>query len=88
MMMPGFTAEAALYKTNEHYQLAASGGQGLEGDVTVSPQACPWWEWPICATKISACTTICSTAGSFAWLPCMANCLFLIGAAPCLRCVT
>jgi hypothetical protein len=85
--MPGFTADASLTGTGGHYRQEPAGTPEADPD-TVYPQACSWWEWLVCGTKVSACTTVCSTAGSIAWLPCMTNCLFLIGAAPCAACLT
>jgi hypothetical protein len=59
----------------------------LERSDLVIPQACPWYDWPLCAIRISACAALCSATG-IGWLPCMAQCLFLVGAAPCVRCIT
>jgi hypothetical protein len=88
MHIPGFTAEDAIYNASVHYRFSAYIRSSGDVHNAIYPQGCPWYEWIVCAAKVSACTTGCSTAGSFAWLPCMAQCLFLIGAAPCLRCVT
>ena len=42
MLLPGFTAERSLYKTNNHYQFAAGGSVLSDGNTTVTPQACGW----------------------------------------------
>lgn len=46
MNLPGFTAEAGAYKTNNHYRLAAGGNFSGDGTASVVPQDCGWRDVP------------------------------------------
>jgi hypothetical protein len=50
MNMPGFTAEASLYKTSECYQCAAE-WMNNSNDKAIIPQI-PWWVLPIYCHKV------------------------------------
>jgi hypothetical protein len=75
MNLPGFTAEAGVYRTNNHYRLAA-GGTFLGGAKTTAvPQGCGLFQGIFCGAVIAL--------GSAA---CLAFCLS--GPAPCFGCWT
>jgi hypothetical protein len=89
MNLPGFTADAARGKTMSAHQCIRSGPlESSDLGNSIYMQGCPWYEWIGCAAKVSFCTSGCTAAGSFSWYACMTQCLFLIGAAPCLRCLS
>jgi hypothetical protein len=70
MTMPGFTAEASLYKTNGCYQLIASGGFLSDGSTTVVPQGCGFFRWLACGAAVGACVPLCGIN-----IPCYVGCL-------------
>jgi hypothetical protein len=78
MNIPGYTAEASVYKTNNHYRLTAGGSFPSDGNTTVTPQDCSWFfELPICAGVIAGgvavCTASClagAAAGPLGGIPC------------------
>ena len=78
MRMPGFTAEASLYKTSEFYRLAADRGFPIEERAAVFPQqACNWFQ---CGSAIFQCINnpnpvACITAIAPACLPCIVGLL-------------
>lgn len=79
--MPGFTAEAALYKMSGRYRLSAAVGSLGDTSTTVYPQACNWWTWLGCKGSLATCKYTCSlTFGQF-W-PCVDLCMELSGAGP------
>jgi len=59
MNMPGYAAEASLYRTNSHYAAARGGGFLSNGTTSVLPQGCGWLEGGICGTFIAASTAAC-----------------------------
>lgn len=62
MNMPGFTAQASLYKTSEHFQIV-SGQEGLAKQ-TVVPQSlnhCYWVQ--SCTLFLCVCRKVCCTNG-------------------------
>ena len=91
MTMPGFFAEASLYKTDNHYKHAVTGGILLDGSTTVIPQDCPAWKWGACAAAVGGCTAGCVVAGSpsaeVAFFPCMLGCLAGLGMSLCNDCI-
>src|SRR4051794_18857325 len=75
MNLPSFTAEASLYRTNNHYRFAAGGSFPGAENTTVIPQGCGLFKGIFCgvaiATGTAACTAFC-----------------LSGPAPCFACWT
>jgi hypothetical protein len=67
MHIPGYTAEASLYKTNNHYRFAAGGSFLSNGNTTVTPQDCGWVKGITCGVSIpfgiALCTGICVSGG-------------------------
>jgi hypothetical protein len=59
MTMPGFTAEASLYQTSNHYRFAA-GGSLLDDGTTVSLQGCGFVDEIKCGIFVAAGVTGCS----------------------------
>ncbi len=55
MNMPGYTAEASLYRTSVHYRGKHHGGRRGGGDIGVSPQACSGLKVLVCNPAIFAC---------------------------------
>jgi hypothetical protein len=86
MSFPGFTAEVSLYKTSGHYELNTNVDALTDENALVYPQACSGGEWAVCAVKVAGCGTVCSLAWA-TWFQCMAGCLWLTGAAQCIRCM-
>jgi hypothetical protein len=64
--VPGFTAEASLYQTNNHYR-AVVGSFLSDGNTTVTPQDCGWVKGGLCGVVIvggtAACTAVCLAPG-------------------------
>jgi hypothetical protein len=87
LRLPGFTAEASLYRINIRYYFNTRELIHPDESSKVYPQSCPWWEWALCGVKISGCTTLCTTSSGIAWWACMTGCLWITGAAQCLRCL-
>jgi hypothetical protein len=79
MPLPGFTAEAGVYKTNNHYRLVAGGSFLSDGNTTVVPQGCGWGEGILCGALIvtgaAACTAFCFSGPA----PCAACWLAYLG---------
>ena len=73
MNMPGYAAEASLYRTNSHYAVARGGGFLSNGNATLVPQGCGVFQGIFCGSIIAA--------GGAA---CAALCLY--GPAPCAGC--
>lgn len=59
MNMPGFTAEASLYHTNNHYRFAAGGSFLSDGNTTVTPQGCGIIEFAECALYVGTVSLVC-----------------------------
>jgi hypothetical protein len=57
MNMPGFAAEASLYKTSVRYAGNHYFGHHSKDYTAVSPQACGWFKWLVCNPAMAACTT-------------------------------
>jgi hypothetical protein len=55
MAMPGYTADASLYKTSVHYRGKHHAGRQSYGNVGVSPQACSGFKVLVCNPLIFAC---------------------------------
>lgn len=74
IQIPGFTAEAALYRTNNHYQFAAGGSFLSDGNKSVTPQGCGWIKGGICgafiAGGIAVCTASCLASPALGGFPC------------------
>jgi len=88
MGVPGFTAEAALATTGTGGATTAVERYGpLPDTFAIEPQACSWGTKLACAARISTCASVCTAAGSLAWVSCMANCLSLMGSKRCLECL-
>jgi hypothetical protein len=81
MNMPRFTAEASLYKTSGHYQMAGAGistGHLMPQASIVMPQWHPSWmpEWlhqSICLAGVQACLYACPLTGPAVWA-CLVAC--------------
>jgi hypothetical protein len=73
-MLPGFTAEASLYQTNNHYRSAAGGSVLRDGNATVTPQDCGWIKGSICGGWIAAgipfCSASCVIGAAGGGIPC------------------
>jgi hypothetical protein len=77
MNMPGFTAEASLYQTSEHFQMV-SGQEGF-AEQTVVPQnvnGCYWRR--TCTLFLCVCRKVCCSNGTCqytgAWVPWVGQC--------------
>ncbi len=77
MSMPGFAAEASVYKTNNHYRLTTGGSFRSDGNTNVVPQGCGWVKGSLCGVVIvggaAACTVACLAPGGqagcyFCWV--------------------
>jgi hypothetical protein len=79
MFMPGFTAEASLYKTSGQYHAVVT---GTPSTTQVVPQNCPWWKVGLCAAAVAACVASCA-AGPQACIVCFAN----LGMSDCIDCL-
>lgn len=88
--IPGFTGEASLYHTNNHY-FTTGGGFLSEGHAIVTPQACGWIRGITCGGAIAGgvvlCTSICLGGGPAACYACWAGALGLIGFGFCRDCI-
>ncbi len=62
MKMPGFTAEASLYQAINHYRSPAGGSFLVNGNTTITPQACGWVKGGVCGTFIAGGTVLCVSA--------------------------
>jgi hypothetical protein len=62
MSMPGFAAEASLYKTNNHYRFSPSGGFQADGNAMVTPQGCGWIKGSICGGIIVGGIAVCTAS--------------------------
>ena len=58
MSMPGFTAEASLYRTTNHYVASAAGGSAGVGAELV-PQDCGLFKEIFCSVAVAACVAAC-----------------------------
>jgi hypothetical protein len=77
MNLPGFTAEASLYKTNNRYRSSA-GGFSADGNA-VAPQDCGFTKGLFCGTFIAGGTVVCTAS-------CLAS--PALGGIPCWVCWT
>src|SRR5271166_2925809 len=63
MQMPGFTAEASMYRTTNLYRSSAAAGLAREATAGVLPQDCGIGRGILCGTLIAtgaaACTALC-----------------------------
>lgn len=75
MNMPGFSAEAALYRTSRSYAARRHGP--VPGPVSaISPQGCSAWKGLLCNGLIAGCIPCAALAGSPpAMIACFAGCL-------------
>ena len=88
MTFPGFTAEASLNKTSNHYLLHAHVYSPSNGSATVYPQACGTLRLIGCVGFIGTCSVGCALAtGGIGTVGCIAACLALSGAAGCVDCL-
>ncbi len=62
MKMPGFSAEASLYRTTNHYGFAAGGSFLSDGSTTVIPQDCGFIKWLSCGVLIGTGVIVCGGA--------------------------
>lgn len=62
MSLPGFTAEASVYKTTNYYRLGAKGSFLNDGKSTITPQGCGIIEGIVCGTAIAGATVLCTSA--------------------------
>lgn len=74
MNLPGFNAEVSVYKTNNHYRVAAGGSSPGDGNATVVPQGCGWLDGILCggliAGGIVVCTASCLASPALGGFPC------------------
>jgi hypothetical protein len=77
MNLPGFTAEASLYKTNGHYRSSA-GSFSADGNA-VAPQGCGFVKGITCGAVIAGGVVVCTAS-------CLAS--PALGGIPCLVCWT
>jgi hypothetical protein len=71
MNLPGFNAEASLYRSGVGYRLAATRGPARAGVTRVTPQSS--WCYNKCASFWSNCHETCRSVG-FNWV-CIDRCL-------------
>lgn len=79
--IPGFTADASVYKTNSHYRLALRGNSPGHVDTRVAPQACEWYQEYTCGPIIGGgavlCNSVCVEAAlNPTGLPSLAGCYY------------
>ena len=55
MTLPGYTAEASLYRTSVHYRGKHHAGRQGYGNLGVAPQACSGFKVLVCNPAILAC---------------------------------
>lgn len=60
MTVPGFNAETSLYKSSNHYRLAASGNFLGDGNAFVVPQGCGRIKTGVCAVGVLGAGTLCA----------------------------
>jgi len=48
MRIPGFTAEASLFKTDESYRLMGAWAGGVDAQAVIPQQICCYQEWGQC----------------------------------------
>ena len=90
MNMPGFTAEASLYKTSNHYRFAAGGSFLSDGKTTVTLQGCGFVERIVCGSAIVGGTVLCTSACLSGPAPCAAcwtGALAIVGYGFCRDCI-
>jgi hypothetical protein len=76
MNMPGFAAEASLYKTSVRYAGKCYFGHHSKNYTAISPQACGGFKWLVCNPAMAACTACAALAPSIPLvLGCYAACL-------------
>lgn len=77
MNMPGFTAEASLYKTSGDYRLVASGGDGFAGQAVTPalPIIDTIWRGLRCVDACVACA-IAGGVGNDCWR--CRNCIIIL----------
>lgn len=79
MQMPGFTAEASMYRSKNLYQSSAAAGLLRDSGTGVVPQDCGWASGILCGTLIgvgaAACTAFCFSGPG----PCAACWLAYLG---------
>ncbi len=88
MKLPGFAAESSVYRTNNHYRLAAGATYLSEGNATIVPQDCGVLQGIECGAFIAAgavfCTADClagAAAGPAGGFPCWACWTAFLGGA-------
>jgi hypothetical protein len=93
MNLPGFTAEAAVYKTPNLYRLSAGGAFLGDGNTNVTPQGCDWVDALVCGTVIAigtvVCTASCLASPAAGGIPCWACWTAFLGgsSAACWDCI-
>lgn len=91
MRLPGYTADAAVYRTNNHYRLA--GSLSGDGPASVVPQGCGWVEGIVCGAVIGIgtviCTASCLASPALGGFPCWACWAAFLGgsSAACWDCI-
>ena len=81
MKMPAFTAEASLFRTNNHYRFANGGSLLADGNATVTPQGCGLFKGIFCGTAIAAGTIACTGLCFYGPAPCAACWTTFLGVA-------
>src|SRR5712692_3606076 len=81
MTIPGFTAEASLYKTSEQYHLATVAGNSHSAKAAVYPQQCSLLTFDLCTQWTYPCWFNCWPLrwDRTACTGCMAACLAPVG---------
>lgn len=90
MSIPGFNAEASLYKTNNHYQQTA-GIILSDGKTTVVPQDCGVFKGITCTIALPAagaiCAESCLTSDFNGCLGCVVGAIAVLGIGGCGDCI-
>jgi hypothetical protein len=90
MSIPRFNAEASLYKTNNHYRLAA-GSFLSDGKTSVVPQDCGIGKGFLCGLALPVASVICAEACLSAdfngCLGCVAGAIAVLGIGGCADCI-
>jgi hypothetical protein len=80
MALPGYAAEASLYKTSNHYHVTATSGILSDGNTTVTPQGCGIGQAIGCFAFVAGVTIVCGGACASGIVPACVACVLGVGA--------
>jgi hypothetical protein len=63
LRLPGFNAEGAFYRTNNHYSFKEGMANHTRAQAVI-PQRMTWWEGIKCGAAITGAGATCATAGT------------------------